>query len=226
MTARVAFLQHSAYDLPGVLGDRARELGLATESYRADHGAAGLPPLGSFDLLVVMGSIESTTNPSIGWIAQERQLVTEATAAGIPVLGVCFGGQLLAQVLGGEVSRAVRPEIGWLEVKTDDEDLVPAGPWLVWHEDAFTTPPGAALVATTDVSDHAFVSGIHTGVQFHPEVTREIVRNWLDEARAEDRLRPTEEAELLSGFDAQGRGPDDQTRRLFDGYVERAGIRP
>jgi GMP synthase (glutamine-hydrolysing) len=224
MTARVAFLQHSASDLPGVLEKRALQLGLATRTYRADHGPPGLPPPDSFDLLVVMGSVESATNHALAWIGPERQLVTEAVAADIPVLGVCFGGQLLAQVLGGEVGRAVRPEIGWLEVETNDEARVPTGPWFVWHEDAFTTPPGADRVARTDVSDQAYVLGIHTGVQFHPEVTREIVRPWVDEARAGDRIGPSQAEDLLSGFDAGGHGPEDQTRRLFDGYVERAGL--
>jgi GMP synthase-like glutamine amidotransferase len=225
MTARVAFLQHSASDLPGVLGKRALQLGLATRTYRADHGPPGLPPPDSFDLLVVMGSVESATNHALAWIGPERQLVAEAAAAGIPVLGVCFGGQLLAQVLGGEVGRAIRPEIGWLEVETNDEARVPSGPWFAWHEDAFTTPPGADLVASTDVSGQAYVLGIHTGVQFHPEVTRGIVRHWVNEARAEDRIRPSEAEDLLAGFDAGGHGPEDQTRRLFDGFVERAGLR-
>jgi GMP synthase-like glutamine amidotransferase len=224
MTARVAFLQHSASDLPGVLGKRALQLGLATRTYRADHGPPGLPRPDSFDLLVVMGSVESATNHDLAWIGPERQLVAEAVATDIPVLGVCFGGQLLAQVLGGEVGRAIRPEIGWLEVETNDEARVPTGPWFVWHEDAFTTPPGADLVARTDVSDQAYVLGIHTGVQFHPEVTREIVRPWVDEARSGDRIGPSQAEDLLSGFDAGGHGPEDQTRRLFDGYVERAGL--
>jgi GMP synthase (glutamine-hydrolysing) len=224
MTTQVAFLQHSASDLPGVLGQRALQLGLATRTYRADHGPAGLPPPDSFDLLVVMGSAESTTDRSLGWIDHERQLVAGAVAADIPVLGVCFGAQLLAQVLGGEVTRAIRPEIGWIEIDTDDEEQVPPGPWLVWHEDAFTAPPGAAMVARSDTSNHAYILGVHTGVQFHPEVTEEIVRHWVGEARADARLDPSQAEDLLTGFDAGGHGPEDQTRRLFDGYVERAGL--
>jgi GMP synthase (glutamine-hydrolysing) len=225
MTQRVAFLQHGESDLPGVLGQRAHDLGFSTTSYRADHGAQALPRPESFDLLVVMGSVESTTNRSLRWIEQERRLVTEAVAADLPVLGVCFGGQLLAQVLGGEVTRAVKPEIGWLEVETTDQERVPSGPWLAWHEDAFSAPPGAEVVARTAVSLHAYILGIHTGVQFHPEVTEQIVRQWVDEARAGDRLSPTEAEALLSGFDAFGRGPEALTRRLFDGYVERAGLK-
>ncbi len=224
MTVQVAFLEHGEYDVPGVLAQRADELGFVSETYRADHGAPALPPLGSFDLLVVMGSRESATDRSVGWIAHERRLVTEAVATGIPVLGVCFGGQLLAHVLGGEVSRASQDRNRMDLSRLRRHDPGAARPWLVWHEDAFTAPPGADVVARTDVSDHAYILGIHTGVQFHPEVTEAIVLHWVNEARAEDRIRPSEAEGLLAGFDDDGRGPDDQTRRLFDGYVERAGF--
>ena len=224
MTVRVAFLQHSESDLPGLLEQRARELGIATETYRADHGPPGLPRPDTFDLLVVMGSIESATNRSLDWIKQERRFVTEAVAADIPVLGVCFGGQLLAQVLGGEVSRATKTEIGWRLVDSNDPDRIPTGPWLAWHEDEFTAPPGADVVARTNASLHAYILGIHTGVQFHPEVTEKIVRHWVADAVGEGRLRPSEAQDLLSGFDPVGRGPEDQTRQLFDGFLQRAGI--
>jgi GMP synthase-like glutamine amidotransferase len=225
MTVRVAFLQHSEWDLPGILGERARELRFTTETFRADRGADTLPRSGAFDLLVIMGSAESATNRQLRWIDDERRLVAHAVTAGVPVLGVCFGGQLLAQALGAEVDRAPRPEIGWRRVDTDDPERIPAGPWVVWHEDAFSAPPGADVVARTEVSLHAYILGVHTGVQFHPEVTSDIVARWVDDARADDRISDTEAAELLSGFDGSGSGPEDQARRLFDRFVERAGHR-
>ncbi len=224
MTPRAVFLQHSAWDLPGVLGERARELGFTTTACRADHGPSALPDLDSFDLLVVMGSVESVTDRSVEWIEHERRLVSSAVAADLPVLGVCFGGQLLAQVLGGQVYRASVPEIGWRQVQTEDPDRIPAGPWLVWHEDAFSAPPGSEALARTEVSLHAYILGVHTGVQFHPEVTEGIVRRWVDDARDGDNLDPAGAEGLLSGFDARGLGPEDQTRRLFDRFVERAGF--
>ena len=175
MTARIHFLEHSEHDVPGVLGRLALDRGWEVGASRADRGASSLPTVGSFDVLVVLGSDESTLDPTVDWIGPERALVSEVVAAGTPVLGVCFGGQLLAQVLGGEVSRATRKEIGWRAVGSADPVRLPSGPWLVWHEDAFTAPPGSESLAWTDVSLQAFVSGVHTGVQFHPEVTREIV---------------------------------------------------
>jgi GMP synthase (glutamine-hydrolysing) len=224
MTTRVAFLQHSAYDLPGLLGERARQSGFATRSYRADHGARALPRPGSFDLLVVLGSVASANDRSIPWIEPERLLLTEAVASRVPVLGICFGGQLLAQVLGGVVRRMARPEVGWRLIDSADPERIPPGPWLVWHEDGFSAPPGAESVAETTASLHAFILGIHTGVQFHPEVTRKIVGHWVDHARLGGQLGPDRAAELLTGFDEDGCGPLEQTRRLFDGFVERAGL--
>ena len=224
MTARIHFLEHSEHDVPGVLGRVALDRGWEVGASRADRGASSLPTVGSFDVLVVLGSDESTLDPTVDWIGPERTLVGEVVAAGTPVLGVCFGGQLLAQVLGGEVSRATRKEIGWRAVDSADPVRLPSGPWLVWHEDAFTAPPGSESLAWTDVSLQAFVSGVHTGLQFHPEVTREIVGDWVDVARWRGHLDPGEAQALLDGFDAGGRGPDEQTAHLFDSFVERTGL--
>lgn len=226
MSPRIAFLQHSATDVPGVLGERARTLGLHVCSYRADRGPADLPRPGSFDVLVVMGSVASVLDSEIPWLAPEHALVTSAVDAGIPVLGVCFGGQLLAQVLGGTVSRAIRREIGWYPIEADDPRTIPSGPWLVWHEDAFTAPPGAGALARTEVSLHAFVLGIHTALQFHPEVTAPIVEAWVDDARTGDRLTEHQAAAVLAGFDDHGSGPDEQARLLFDGFLRRAAVLP
>jgi GMP synthase (glutamine-hydrolysing) len=219
---RIAFLQHSATDVPGVLGDSARDLGLLVATHRADEDA--LPDAGTFDLLAVLGSIESVTDGRVPWIGPERMLVRHAIDDGIPVLGVCFGGQLLSDLLGGEVTRAVRPEIGWREVRTVDPSVIGPGPWLDWHEDAFTCPPGAEPVATTDVSLHAFVLGVHTGVQFHPEVTRDVVQGWIADARDGDGVADEDARALLAGFDDRGRGPDGQARALFEGFLTRAGV--
>lgn len=223
MPRRIAFLQHSATDVPGVLGAIATGLGLVVSAHRADHGPSALPDAGAFDLLVVMGSIESVADEAVPWIEPERRLVARAADDRVPVLGVCFGGQLLAQVLGGTVARASRSEIGWRLLDTVDPSRMPPGPWLDWHEDAFTCPPGAEALATTDVSLHAFVQGPHTGVQFHPEVTLAVVEGWIDDARERAGLSDADIANLRAGFDARGRGPDALSRNLFEGWLDRAG---
>jgi len=222
--ARITFLQHSPSDVPGLLGVLAGESGLDVTVRRTDV-EGGLPAPDSFDLLVVMGSIESVYDPSVTWIAPERALVAHSVERGVPVLGICFGGQLLADVLGGTVSRAPRTEIGWGCIDTVDMERIGPGPWLNWHDDAFTCPPGAEALATSEVSLQAFVDGPLTGVQFHPEATRAVVHGWIDDARDRDGVADEDVARLLAGFDDDGLGPVDQTRALLDGFLTRANVR-
>ena len=95
------------------------------------------------------------------------------------MLGLCFGGQALAAALGGEVRAAPAPEIGWLELEPLDGGAVAPGPWFAWHEDTFTLPPGAVELARSPVCPHAFRVGRSVGLQFHPEVTPEIIEGWV-----------------------------------------------
>jgi len=97
----------------------------------------------------------------------------------IPILGVCFGAQALAAALGGTVSRAPRPEIGWHYVETD-ASWISRGPWFQWHSDRFTVPDGATELARSALAPQAFRHGRSLGVQFHPEVDGDIVSDWLD----------------------------------------------
>ena len=105
----------------------------------------------------------------------------------MPVLGLCYGGQVLAAVLGAEVGPAPVAELGWRAIETDDAELVPAGPWLEWHFERFCTPPGAIELARTADAPQAFRIGPHLGVQFHPEATVEIVEG----GRARTGSRPS-----------------------------------
>jgi len=220
---RVTFLQHSASDVPGLLGRFAGELGLDTAVHRPDHGPDDLPAPGSFDLLVVMGSIESVYDASVPWIAPERVVVATAVNDGVPILGVCFGAQLLAEVLGGTVTRAPRPELGWSRIQTDDPERIGRGPWLNWHDDAIICPPGAEALARTDVALQAFVQGRHTGVQFHPEATVDVVHGWIEDARDRNGVADEDIRSLLSGFDARSQGPERQARALLEGFLARSG---
>jgi hypothetical protein len=61
----------------------------------------------------------------------------------MPVLGVCFGGQLPDQAHGGSRRRSDRPEIGWYTIESDDRGLMPEGPWFQWQYDGWTNPPVA-----------------------------------------------------------------------------------
>jgi GMP synthase (glutamine-hydrolysing) len=132
----------------------------------------------AYDFVAVLGSWHGAYE-DIGWIHREEALLKEAHQREVPILGICFGSQLLAKALGGEAFRRDEPEVGWLKVRTRDEERVPDGPWLVWHFDSFTLPPGAELLADTPESPQAYAIGGSLGIQFHAEVTSDTVNSWL-----------------------------------------------
>ena len=98
------------------------------------------------------------------------------------MLGICFGAQMLSHALGGTVRRADAIELGWLTVESL-HPAVPSGPWMQWHSDTFTLPPGAELLARSPIGPQAFRLGRSLAVQFHPEVDTDMVTDW---ARADD----------------------------------------
>ena len=138
-----------------------------------------------YGLLVSLGSEFAAFDDSVPWLEREIRLFRAAGEADVPHLGICFGGQLLARTLGGESFRGGQAEIGWPPTWTRDSALVSEGPWFQWHCDTFTPPPDATVIAETDAGPQVYVVGRSMGVQFHPEVTPEIMENWVGVYRHE-----------------------------------------
>ena len=120
----------------------------------------------------------SPNDTDVPAVTAELALLERAVRQDIPVLGLCYGAQALAAVLGGTVETAPEAELGWHAIDSDDLELVPSGPWLQWHYHRFTLPPGARERARNRRALQAFTYHRHLAVQFHPESTIEIVKGW------------------------------------------------
>lgn len=188
---RALIIYHEDAVSSGFVGARLLERGVDVQTHvtvpdqqRPDRPAE-FPDHADFDLIVPMGSYWSVyDHDTIGtWIDDEIELLRRAHESGTAVLGICFGGQALAKALGGSVQPAATTEIGWYEIAPTGAELpIPSGPWLEWHHDCFTPPPGSTLLATTPDAPQLFRHGRSVGTQFHPEITVELVADWLGAA--------------------------------------------
>jgi len=177
--ADLLVLQHQDDAPAGLLGGfLASRPDLTVRTLRVD--AEELPAPTAADRIVVLGAEASAVGTgSEPWVAPELAFLRRAAISGVPVLGICFGAQVLAAALGGSVHRLDTPQIAWGEFATTNPQAVPGGPWLTWHEDGFVPPPRARVIAHDEVGVQAFAAGPHLAVQFHPEVTPDIVDGWM-----------------------------------------------
>ena len=179
---RVLVIGNEADHDSGFVGDALRDLGASlVPLLREDH--AGWPDLDGIDLVVSLGSSWSVYRPEVATsVEAEAALLRTAHDRGTPILGICFGSQVLAHALGGSVERAPLPEIGWYGVTPLPvaDGLIDAGPWFQWHSDRWTAPDGAEVLAVSPVGNQAFRFGRSTAVQFHPELNPLILDRWLD----------------------------------------------
>jgi GMP synthase-like glutamine amidotransferase len=190
---KVLFLVNEHLATEGLLGEAFADHGFDVDLFevvpaeRIDDPAVDVtfPDPAAYDVIVPLGARWPVYDEALRrtWVSAETQLVRDAAETGVAVLGVCFGGQLLAQAFGGSVARSSDPEIGWYDVTSDQPELIPGGPWFQWHFDRWTLPPGATEIARTPAASQAFVIGRALALQFHPEVDDELLERWLADDR-------------------------------------------
>ncbi len=157
-----------------------------TADFDRPNDAAAFPDLAGYDVVVPMGSVRSltATDEIDSWIFEEIDMVRAAHERGTPILGICFGAQLLATALGGSVERAPVTEIGWYEIFEHEESVNPVGPgpWFQWHHDRCKVPADAQVLAVNDNAVQLFRCERSVGTQFHPEVTYQHLEGFLSGA--------------------------------------------
>jgi len=190
---RVHWLQHADFEDLGCIAPWLSARGDAVTHTRLYAGET-LPTADDFDFLIVMGGpmniYEYDVHP---WLKAEKALIKQAIAAGKRVLGICLGSQLIADVLGGSVTRNEHTEVGWFPVQMNDtarqSKLFAGFPerYLAfhWHGDTFAIAPGARNLASSEACAHqAFDYGDRVAaIQFHLEVTAANARDWFEHER-------------------------------------------
>ena len=186
---RLLVIQH---DLDDALNDLAAPLldaGLMIDTWCTFRSDAPEEPLESFDGVLSLGALASATDEdSTPWIRGEIAVLEQALARRMPILGVCFGAQLLARAAGGRVYRSPVTEIGWYEVDmaaeaAADPVLGSLGPSLhvfQSHYDTFDLPAEATVLGRTGELTEAFRIGDRAwAVQFHIEANPSLIYSWL-----------------------------------------------
>ena len=183
---KVAVLVHQADAGLGSIGLGLDDAGWEVVQFRVAEGDP-FPVLDDFDALIVMGaSAHPDQRAEHAWMEPEEALIRDALAREMPILGVCFGCQILSQAAGGEAYRLARPEIGWipLAIVADDDPVLGGLPVdltaCVWHCYAAALPEGAVPLAHSPASLQAYRVGERAwGIQFHPEVSEADFRSWM-----------------------------------------------
>jgi GMP synthase-like glutamine amidotransferase len=191
VTSRALVVTHTPSESPGTLAQWFPAAGLELDVVEPWNGDPLPERVTEHDALIVMGGPQQAYDDgSAPWLRQTKELLRAAVADGLPVLGICLGGQLLAEAMGGRVRAGQDgPELGARLVSKRDAAVddavfsdIPLSPVVVqWHWDEIVElPPGAVLLAASPRYPHqAFRVGTKAyGLQFHIETPPEMVRGW------------------------------------------------
>jgi GMP synthase-like glutamine amidotransferase len=185
--------RHIECEGPGYLGEVLSRLAIPSQIIAVDRDDPVPAGIDDCSGLVFMGGPMSV-NDALPWIDQELELIRQAHAQGMPVLGHCLGGQLISKALGGIVNANPVREIGWHTVRKLHNGTTES--WLGelpsqmelfhWHGETFSVPDHAEVILESDhCARQAFASGNTLALQCHVEMTAPMVREWASLYRHE-----------------------------------------
>ena len=190
--AKILVIQHNDDDNLNDLAQPFFEAGLEIVQWHAEKTPSPVSSLEGFSGLVSLGAFAGVEDEaSSTWMPFERGLIEEALEAEMPVLGLCFGSQLLASVAGAEVGKSGRPEVGWYSVEMTPEAaadplmavLGPQPQVIQYHYDTFNwevEPENLTIMGTANGMNQAFRVGKNAwGTQFHIEMNLPTMLGWI-----------------------------------------------
>jgi GMP synthase (glutamine-hydrolysing) len=148
--------------------------------------------IADFDAIFILGGPMSV-NDNFEYLKKEKQLIINSIKLGIPIFGICLGSQIIANTCGGKVYKGSKKEIGWGFVDITHEGknsifkniAVNTIPVFQWHGDTFELPRGANVLSLSNLYIQAFKYKTAIGIQFHLEVTKQMILDWIKEYHEE-----------------------------------------
>ncbi len=185
----ILIIKHIDIEGPGTIGTYFHKKGYTLKTIDLDKGDPLPDNFSDVEAVICLGGpMNVYEEDRYPFLVQENQFIQKVIKEGIPYLGICLGSQLLAKAAGAKVIKSPVPEVGWykVDVKADGqsdpllEGLGKEFDVFHWHEDMFEIPLNGKFLATaTGCSNQAFKIGKSAyGVQFHVEVTGEIIKDW------------------------------------------------
>jgi GMP synthase-like glutamine amidotransferase len=183
---RVLAFRHVPFENLGLIAPVLARRHIDVDYADLYEAGTAVPDVAGYDALIFLGGPMSV-NDGLPYLESEMELIRQAVARRQPILGICLGAQLVARALGAAVGRNPTKEIGWYPLRFTEAAQtdplfqgLPTETVFHWHGETFDLPPGAELLASSDLCRHqAFRVGEFVyALQFHLEVTPEIIADW------------------------------------------------
>lgn len=184
---QILVFQHAVGEGPGALEACFRARGFELRVIKWWQGGECADTSDVSGLVVLGGAMNVYQHRDHPWLATEKTCIEKTAGAGVPVLGICLGAQMLADMLGARVVQNPHHEVGWWPVRFSPEaqnripGLPRSLPFMHWHGDTFSLPAGTVPVGSSDACP---VQGFFDpctplmGLQFHPEIDRPLLRDF------------------------------------------------
>ena len=182
--------------------------GFEVKEILADTKVIKSQNLTDYDAVFILGGPMSVNN-SVGYLLEEKKLIQSTFNLGIPIFGICLGSQLIASSCGGKVYQGPKKEIGWGQVRITSRGQSSIFNKILgnkiqvfhWHGDTFTLSSDAEILSESDLYIQAFRFKNALGIQFHLEVTKDMIQNWIRKYQKELKKEKISEASIFYDID-------------------------